>query len=138
MRPLVDMPLFGFAEGDKRAAFRAPPLAPEPVYPPHGAGFKGEPGGPSEEAAKSIAPDANQLRLMVIEHLEAREAKFGNAYSGETAEEIAAALNRHIRAIQPRISELRKLGKIKPSETRGKSSLGHSAYKWQLARQGAL
>lgn len=137
MKPLHDLALFAFADGDRRAAFHAPPTAPEMIYPPDSAGWKGEAGGPSQQAAQAVAPDANRLRLIVIEHLESREAKFGSAYQGETADEIASALGMHIRSIQPRISELKKTGKIEPGKAMGKSAMGSAAHRWLLKRGGS-
>lgn len=138
MRPLLDMPLFGFAEGDKRAAFRAPIVPDDPPKYPEAPGFRGPAGGPSHLAAQEAAVNSETLRGEVLEYLEGLDAIFGPAFGGQTADEIATALKRHPRSIQPRITELSKLGRIEKGPTLGISALGSPANRWRLARQGAL
>lgn len=138
MKPLADLPLWGFAQGDQWAAFRAPIVPDDPPKYPEAPGFRGAHGGTSHLAAQDAAPTAKALRNEVVEHLEGMEAKFGLAFGGETADEIATALKRHPRSIQPRISELSALGKIEKGPRLGISALGSPANRWRIARQGAL
>lgn len=101
---------------------RSPPTAP--VY-PHSPGFKGESGGPSEQAAKNIAPKVTGLRRMVLDFLRSK------ATEPMTADQIAAAINRSILSIRPRVAELNALGLIEPDQTRGKNESGMTANRWR-------
>lgn len=138
MKPLADLPLWGFAQGDQRAAFHAPIVPDDPPKYPEAPGFRGPHGGPSHLAAQEAAINSDTLRGEVLEYLEGLEAKFGLAFGGQTADEIATAIKRHPRSIQPRITELSKLGRIEKGPVLGLSALGSPANRWRIARQGAL
>jgi hypothetical protein len=51
---------------------------------------------------------------------------------GATADEIAAALNRSILTIRPRVSELNRMGKIADSGVRRKNASGRNAIVWRI------
>ena len=136
MQPLSKLPLFGFAQGDHAAAFKPPPApAPVPIYPPRGAGFKGERDGPSETAAKAVSTGSAKMRARVLRELMEAEAEQGPGFVGLVAYEVAARLDLHPLMVQPRISELHKLGLVVKGKTLGKSELGNPATRWRI-RQG--
>lgn len=136
MQPLATLPLFGFAQGDKAAAFKPSPAPqPPPIYPPHGAGFKGEAGGPSELAAKSVAGESAKMRGRVLRELMDAEAESDATYDGLVAYEVAARLGLDPLMVQPRISELHKLGLVVKGKALGRSRLGNPATRWRI-RQG--
>ncbi len=117
-KPVATPDLFGYVP--------SPPTAP--LYPPHGAGFKGERGGTSEEAAKAIALSVTGRRREVLEFLRTKAAE------PMTADEIAVALQRSILSIRPRVSELYQMGLVEPHSTRGRNeSSGLLARKWRPA-----
>lgn len=93
------------------------------TYPDH-PGFKAS--GPSEEAANAIAGVAGTLRDQV------REVIAGSP-AGITADDVAHKLNRSILSVRPRVSELRRLGEIRHSGSRGKNKSGMSASLWVIA-----
>jgi DNA-binding IclR family transcriptional regulator len=82
--------------------------------------------GPSEEAAKAISGIASTLRDQVRRIIATNPG-------GLTADEIAHKLNRSILSVRPRVSELRRLGEIKQSGSRGKNESGMSATIWVAA-----
>lgn len=136
MQPLRTLPLFGFADGDDRAALKpAPTPAPQPIYPPHGAGFKGERDGPSEMAAKTVSTGSAKMRSRVLRELMDAEAEQGPGFEGLVAYEVAARLDMHQLMVQPRISELHKLGLVVKGKTLGRSELGNPATRWRI-KQG--
>jgi hypothetical protein len=89
---------------------------------PIGPGFKAP--GPSQEAAEAIAGVASNLRDKVLEII-------ASTPGGSTADNIAFGLNRSILSIRPRVSELHRLGKIRPSGARGRNESGMSATIWE-------
>lgn len=93
-------------------------LAPYPNSP----GYKA--GGTSRDCAIAIAGEAHVLRERVHELLRQREL---------TADECAACLEETVLSIRPRLSELRKLGKIVETGARRKNTSGHSANVWRAA-----
>jgi len=136
MKPLADLPLWRFSEGDKRAAFRAPIVPDDPPKYPEAPGFRGPHGGPSHMAAKEVATTCTALRGEVAEYLEGMEAKFGPAFGGLTVDQISDGLKRHPRSIQPRLTELFKTGKVEKGPVNGISALGSPATRWRLSRPG--
>jgi hypothetical protein len=87
-------------------------------------GFK-EKGGASEDAANALAP---MLKKNQAETL----AAFERAARPMTADELADFMGRTIVQIRPRVSELRRLGKIIPTGERRKSSFGQPSAVWKL------
>ncbi len=81
----------------------------------------------SREAAERIAGRAAPLRKLV------RDVIAGKP-SGISVHEIAGILEVPVATIQPRVSELRRFGEIKPSGERCKNESGASAHKWILRR----
>lgn len=55
-----------------------------------------------------------------------------NRYPSSTADEIAEIVGETVLAIRPRLSELKKLGKIEPTGERGKNASGQSAHRWRV------
>lgn len=106
----------------------SPSTAPERESYPARPGFRDI--GPSAEAADRIADRVAGLRLEVVDVLR-------RAPDGLGVHEIARALNRTIPTIQPRVSELRRLGRIKPSGRRCRNESGASAHTWILVEQAA-
>jgi DNA-directed RNA polymerase specialized sigma24 family protein len=79
----------------------------------------------SREAAERIAGRAASLRELV-------RAVIASKPSGISVHEIAGILEVPVATIQPRVSELRRLGDIKPSGERCKNESGASAHRWIL------
>jgi hypothetical protein len=75
----------------------------ELIY-PDAPGFKVA--GPSERAAEAISGTANKMRAAVL-------AQFAQYPGGATADEVARDLNLSILSVRPRVSELKRTGKIK-------------------------
>lgn len=93
---------------------------------PETAGFKAY--GPSQEAARAVAPFAKTLRdrvLRLVQSLAPDEAL--------TADQIALKLERSVLSIRPRVSELSAAGKIRPVKERGRNQSGMTATKWRSA-----
>lgn len=88
---------------------------------PDAPGFKAS--GPSEAAATAFAPVAKTLRDKVLQAIVAAPA-------GLTADEIAIKLNKSPFSVRPRVSELRRLGEIRPADSRGTNDSGMSASLW--------
>ena len=97
----------------------------ELVY-PDAPGFKVS--GPSEQAAEAIGSTANKLRGAVLAQLVTYSA-------GATADEIAKDLNLSVLSVRPRVSELKRLGKIEGTAARRKNESGMSATVWRLRPQ---
>ena len=95
-------------------------MLPEYGY-PDSPGFK-EKGGTSEEAAATVAKDLVKLRERVLDVI---------WFSPCTADEVAAALGMSVLAIRPRVSELRKLGKIVRQGGRRLNASGIPAWVWR-------
>lgn len=80
----------------------------------------------SKEAAERIADSAIPLRKRVFNLI-------AETPGGLAVHEIADLLGRSVAAVQPRVSELRRLGEIKPSGQRRVNQSGMSAHHWTLA-----
>ena len=90
-------------------------------------GAKG-PDGTSQDAAKAIAPRASNLRHIAMRSL----AKLGEATVLE-----AVAISRVTReSLQPRFSELRKLGLVEPTGIRRRNPSGAWAAVLRLTEKG--
>ncbi|MDF0495383.1 hypothetical protein [Bradyrhizobium yuanmingense] len=83
--------------------------------------------GTSAEAAAVMAPSAKTLRSAVLRTMI-------RANRAMTADEIATEMKRSILSVRPRVSELRRLGCIRPSGSRGKNESGMSAVAWEVVR----
>lgn len=79
----------------------------------------------SKEAAEDVSPRASLLRDRVLALFD------GNAL---TADECAAALGETAFAVRPRLSELRAMGLIEPTDQRRKNKSGCSARVWRAVR----
>ena len=99
--------------------FDAPARKAYPEAPGHKAA------GTSAEAAQAVAEDAETLRADVLATLRQRAL---------TADEIASHLGRSILSVRPRVSELRKMGKIRATGQRRPNASGHSATVWEAVR----
>jgi predicted transcriptional regulator len=91
---------------------------------PDAPGFKVA--GPSEEAAEAIGGTANKMRAAVL-------ARLAQCPAGATADEIAKDLNLSILSVRPRVSELKRTGKIKQTGARRKNESGMTATVWWIA-----
>tara|TARA_R110000824_G_scaffold169383_1_gene346493 strand:+ start:1258 stop:1545 length:288 start_codon:yes stop_codon:yes gene_type:complete len=77
----------------------------------------------SVEAAEAIKPKTASLRNIVLLHL--------RKYDGLTVHECAHIMNANVPAIQPRFSELKRLGKISDSgHRRVNNASGKKAIVW--------
>src|SRR6202048_4411620 len=99
----------------------------ELVY-PDAPGFKVS--GPSEKAAEAVGSTANKMRAAVL-------AQFAAYPGGATADEVARDLNLSVLSVRPRVSELKRTGKIKQTGARRKNDSGMTATVWQIAPQAA-
>lgn len=82
-------------------------------------GFKA--GGASQEAAERIAPTARIVRAQVLQ-------RFVEAYPGGlTADEVAANLKLSVLTVRPRVSELRRDGRLIVTGERRMNRSGMSA-----------
>src|SRR4030081_2085747 len=97
----------------------------ELIY-PDAPGFKTS--GPSEEAAEAMGSTANKMRAAVL-------AQFAQYPGGATADEVAKDLNLSVLSVRPRVSELKRLGKVKQTGARRKNESGMTATVWQIAPQ---
>jgi predicted ArsR family transcriptional regulator len=88
---------------------------------PKAPGFKVH--GASEVAACAMADKAMQIPVL---------KELANHSGGATADEIAKALGLSILSIRPRVSQLRRLGKIEEIGARRKDESGMSATVWRL------
>lgn len=91
---------------------------------PDSPGFKAP--GASEDAANAIAPRAPRIRDAVL-------GVIAEAAAPVTADEIAAALGLSILTVRPRVSELHRLGEIRPTGDRRCNSSGMTANTWRVA-----
>lgn len=90
---------------------------------PHRAGFKER--TTSKAAAESMEPARAQMHTDILAELMKAPA---------TADEVATALgDLSVLAVRPRLSELRKLGKIVPTKDRRANVSGRMARVWGLA-----
>jgi len=92
---------------------------------PHAAGFREN--TTSRDAAEQIDKSGRSKRLR-----ERVEGYFLGGREG-TTEEIAAYLNELYHAIQPRISELKELGKVVATGIRRRGQRGGMAHVWRRA-----
>jgi hypothetical protein len=91
------------------------------VY-PDSPGFKAS--GPSEQAATAISSStAKTLRDQVLKTI-------ANAPAGLSADAVADRLGRSVLSVRPRVSELRRLGEIRPTTARAKNESGMTATIW--------
>ena len=98
----------------------SPPTQPSEVY-PEKPGWRDP--TTSREAAVRIGGRAASLRKLVL-------AVISGKPSGTSVHEIAHILELPVATIQPRVSELRRLGDIEPSGERCTNESGASAHKW--------
>ncbi len=91
---------------------------------PDSPGFKAK--GPSEDAAIVIAPRVPRMRSAVL-------AEIAKHPAGITADEVAAALGMSVLTVRPRVSELNRLGEIRPTGDRRCNSSGMTASTWRVA-----
>lgn len=82
----------------------------------------------SQAVAAAIAPTVRFLRRIALEGLARLRAA--------TAEEVCALLWRDRAAIQPRLSELRRMGLVEPNGERRRNASGKSAAVWRLTAAG--
>jgi len=94
----------------------------ELIY-PDAPGFKAH--GPSEDAAKAVAGTANKMRAAVL-------AQMAQYPGGATADEIAKDLNLSVLSVRPRVSELKRTGKIKQTGARRKNESWMTASVWRV------
>lgn len=94
-------------------------------YTAQGTGFR--PTDTSLDAALSIEPRAPNLRAEVLGWLEQQ-------IRPASTEDIAAALDRPYGSIQPRLSELRDLGLVEDSGSRGLTKYGKTCILWRAKR----
>jgi predicted transcriptional regulator len=94
---------------------------------PDAPGFKVS--GPSEQAAVAIAGTASKMREMAL-------AQFALHPSGTTADEIAKDLNPSVLGVRPRVSELKRTGRIEQTGARRKNESSMTATVWRIAPQG--
>ncbi|WP_049820098.1 hypothetical protein [Bradyrhizobium japonicum] len=92
---------------------------------PDSPGFKAA--GTSAEAAERMAPSAKTLRSDVLRTMI-------RAQRPMTADEIATEMKRSILSVRPRVSELHRLGMVRPTGGRGKNDSGMSAALWEVVR----
>lgn len=84
----------------------------------------------SVAAAEALKPRLGRLQRLVEATI--REA----GENGLTADELASRLDMNRWSIQPRTSELRRMGRIGDSGTRRLNSTGKKAIVWVAANQG--
>jgi DNA-directed RNA polymerase specialized sigma24 family protein len=89
---------------------------------PHSAGHRGV--DTSIEAAQSIQSKLGNLQATAL------NAIIKSGLRGLTADELAVTLGLDRYSIQPRTSELKRLGKIKDSGQRRKNTTGKMAIVW--------
>jgi hypothetical protein len=88
---------------------------------PEEVGFKSA--GPSEEAARAIDRTARSLRVQVLKTI-------ADSPAGLSADSVAGRLGRSILSVRPRVSELHRLGEIRPTKRRVKNASGLNATVW--------
>ena len=96
----------------------------EPERYPDGPGHRGI--DTSIEAAEAVAPKCGRLQKLVLAAITGRGAL------GATTDELAADLEQERWSIQPRTSELRRLGLIADSKQRRRNVTGKRAIVWSL------
>ena len=80
----------------------------------------------SREAADRIAGSLEPLRKKVLDLI-------AKTPDGLAVHEIANLLGKSVAAVQPRVSELRRQGEVKPSGQRRLNSSGMSAHFWVIS-----
>jgi predicted ArsR family transcriptional regulator len=95
----------------------------ELIY-PDAPGFKVA--GPSKQAAEAVGATASRMRAAVL-------AQFAQYPGGATADEIAKDLNLSVLSVRPRVSELKRMGKIKQTGARRKNESGMTATVWRVS-----
>lgn len=103
MKPLTDLPLFGYCTTP---------------------GFKV--GGTSRDAARAVEPGTGKVREAVFAAIAASEP------AGLTADEAAKKVDRKPAYVRPRLSELAAAGRIARSGARRKNESGLSAAVWRI------
>lgn len=94
-------------------------LVPAARY-PNAPGWKRD--GTSQQAARSVAHQAGNLRDRVLQALRQRPS---------TADELAGILGETPFSIRPRVTELAKLGKILETDNRRRNASGRLATVWR-------
>jgi hypothetical protein len=84
-------------------------------------GFKAA--GPSEQAATAISNTVKTLREQVLKTI-------SEAPTGLSADAVAERLGKSVLSVRPRVSELRRLGEIRPTTQRAKNQSGMTATVW--------
>lgn len=106
---------------------RHPDLFEPGVRYPDSPGFKRS--GPSEEAARKIAPRAGSLRAKVLNYYTT------NYPRNFTADEIARILNISEFSARPRLTELKRLGWLEETPQRRANESGCMATAMRASRQ---
>lgn len=88
---------------------------------PQTPGYKAKDTETSAQAATAVKVDADNLRDLCEAALKIKD---------RTADEVADAVGRGILSVRPRISELKKLGRVTASKSRRSNSSGHTAVVW--------
>lgn len=88
-------------------------------------GVKTESPETSRSAAEAVAERAKILREKVLAAL---------AGSDATADELAARVGEDKLAVRPRVSELRKMGKVEPTDQRRRNESGATACVWRAVK----
>jgi len=89
---------------------------------PHSAGHRGV--STSIEAVEAINPHLGNLQSKVFADIKA------SGLSGRTSRECSASLGLDYDSVQPRISELRRMGKVRDSGFRRPNGTGKRAICW--------
>jgi hypothetical protein len=79
--------------------------------------------GPSEQAANAVSGTAKTLRDQVLKTI-------SDAPAGLSADAVADRLGKSVLSVRPRVSELRRLGEIRPTTQRAKNESGMTATIW--------
>ena len=104
---------------------KQPELFALPDCYPRSPGFKIE--GPSQDAARKIAPIAKSIRGRVLRHFRNRHP------AGMTVDELARDLQLSPFTARPRVSELHADGWLEETAARRPNESGHSATVWRAS-----
>src|ERR1700680_1651529 len=96
---------------------------------PDAPGFKVS--GPSEQAAEAMGSTANKMRAAVL-------AQLAQYPAGATAGEDERDLKLSVLSVRPRVSELKRTGKIKQTGARRKNESGMTATVWRITPQAVV
>jgi predicted ArsR family transcriptional regulator len=88
---------------------------------------------PDRAGFKEHETSLDAARKINVEHLRG-EVLFTLMARPQTADEVAGNIGRDVLAVRPRLSELRKQGKIEPTGERRKNESGMSAHVWMVKR----